>query len=80
MLKRNAKRNNLETIGNIREQCAECRGKMKKLERAERAGSFFLTTGQNKSFLNSNTGLVLLKGTNLFLLQNLGLIHFALKG
>ena len=42
------------------------RGKKKKLERAEGAGRFLLTMGQNRPFLNSKAGLVLLKGTNLF--------------
>jgi len=36
------------------------------MERAEGAGRFLLTMGQNRSFLNSNTGLVLLEGTSLF--------------
>lgn len=41
------------------------RGK-KKLERAEGAARLLLTMGQNRSFLNSKAGLVLLKGTSLF--------------
>jgi hypothetical protein len=49
------------------------RGTKKKLQRAEGA------MGQNRSFLNSKSGLVLLKEQS-FLLTNLGLIHLALKG
>ena len=40
------------------------RGK-KKLQRAEGAGRLLLTMGQNRSFLNSKAGLVLLKRTKL---------------
>ena len=52
------------------------RGKKKKLQRAEGAGRLLLTMGQNRSFLNSKAGLVLLKETKLFL-TNMGLIHLA---
>ena len=57
------------------------KGKKKKeaAERAEGAGRLLLTMGQNRSFLNSKAGLVLLKEQS-FLLTNLGLIHLALKG
>jgi hypothetical protein len=41
------------------------RGKQKKLQRAEGAGRLLLTMGQNRSFLSSKTGLVLLKRTKL---------------
>ena len=44
------------------------RGKGKKedaAERTEAAGRLLLTMGQNRSFLNSKTGLVLLKRTKL---------------
>ena len=41
------------------------RGKKKMLQRAEGAGRLLLTMGQNRSFLNSKAGLVLLKRTKL---------------
>ena len=48
------------------------RGTKKKLQRAEGA------MGQNRSFLNSKSGLVLLKEQS-FLFTNLGLVHIALR-
>jgi hypothetical protein len=55
------------------------RGKKEASERAEGAGRFLLTMGQNWSFLTNRARLVLLKEQS-FLLTNLGLTHLALKG
>ena len=55
------------------------RGTKKKLQRAEGAGRLLLTMGQNRSHGKDKAGLVLLKGTKLFL-TNMGLIHLAEKG
>ena len=46
-------------------QNAEERGKKEVAERAEGAGRLLLIMGQNRSFLNSKAGLVLLKRTKL---------------
>jgi hypothetical protein len=51
-----------------------------KMQRAEGAGRLLLTMGQNRSFLNNKASLVLLKGTKLFFLTNMGLSQLALKG
>ena len=56
------------------------RGKKKMLQRAEGAGRLLLTMGQNRSHGKDKAGLVLLKGTKLFFLTNMVLIHLALKG
>jgi hypothetical protein len=42
------------------------RNKEETVERAERANRLFLAMGQNRSFLNSKEGLVLLKMTMCF--------------
>ena len=54
------------------------RGKEKMLQRAEGAGRLLLTMGQSRSHGKDKAGLVLLKGTKLFL-TNMGLIHLTLK-
>jgi len=56
-----------ETIGNVRDQCLECRGKeeKKKLKGEEGAGRLLLSTGKRRPFLNIKADLVLLKGTKL---------------
>ena len=55
------------------------RGKKKMLQRAEGAGRLLLTMGQNRSFLNSKTSLVLLKRTKLSSYR-LGFNSLAIKG
>jgi hypothetical protein len=57
------------------------KGKKKKeaAEREEGESRLLLTMGQNRSFLNSKAGLVLLKRTE-FSSTDLRLIHLATKG
>ena len=54
------------------------RGKEKILQRVEEADRLLLTLGQNMSFLNHKTDLVLLKGTKLISYKH-GLNSFSVK-
>ena len=57
------------------------RGKEKILQRVEEADRLLLTLGQNMSFLNHKTDLVLLKGTKFcfFFLNKHGFNSFSIK-
>jgi hypothetical protein len=60
-------------------QNAEGKRKKEAAEKVEGAGRLLLTMGQNRSFLNSKAGLVLLKRTKISSYR-LGFIHLAIKG